>query len=204
MQYFIINPKVKNLQFFVVLMVFFFSSNILIGQEQFTKDSVYEKSEEYLIVSKVIDLDSNSSVEILKNKFKNWAGVNFRSYKDVLVSETEDQIILNFILSYNYDGNLGMVLENSHYYRFIVQFKKGKIRIKLYDDGNTVSYNPPIAAHTYYMDKYFGWYEVLNNKGLKKVYYRDIKELIATNKKFVINFETAMRKVEEPDKKDNW
>jgi hypothetical protein len=59
-------------------------------------DSFFENKTDYLIYSKVILLDSTNSEEIIK-RVKNWGGINFVNLREVLVTETSDQLVLNYI-----------------------------------------------------------------------------------------------------------
>lgn len=76
-------------------------------QEVFTVDSIYENPSELLLRTKIIQFDSNQTAEALKTKFKNWAGLKFRNLNEVIVSETNEQIVLNYNDKYIWDAGFG-------------------------------------------------------------------------------------------------
>ena len=91
-----------------------------------------------LYVSKVIELPNKTQKDIL-TQFKNWASTSFVSLKEVIVSETENQIVLVYITEpTNYIKMLGTksFYDTKHYVRMIIQSKDGKCKISIFDDGN--------------------------------------------------------------------
>ncbi len=173
-----------------------------------TIDSVYENSEELKLSTKIIELDSNLNIEDLKIKFKNCAALKFRNLNEVIVSETNDQIVLNYINRYNWDGGLGITINSGNYYKMVVQFKKGKIRITTFDDGNNFiagsSSTPSVPAHSKHYRDYFRYRTEVFNKGLNKPTYRSIKGYIELNRAFNKSLEEDLRKPTEPILKDDW
>ena len=123
-----------------------------------TNQPFYQKEEEYLIYSKVIDFPSKSKIEII-NGFKNWGSTSFVNLKEVIVSETEDQIVLNYISQSMSFKTLGTSTSVSWYLRLIAEFKDGKMRVSFYDDGNAFwpgnQYAPSTSARTYKLTMYF-------------------------------------------------
>jgi hypothetical protein len=83
------------------------------------------KDEEGLIDEKIYQY-KNKSIEDLKILIKNWGGVNFRSFKDVLVNETNNQLVIRYISS--------SIIDNS-YIKMIIDLKENKVRIRVYDEG---------------------------------------------------------------------
>jgi hypothetical protein len=63
------------------------------------------------------------------NGFKNWGGTNFVNLKEVIVSETEDQIVLNYITNDLYVKSLGTIVTAEWYVRLVAEFKEGKMRV---------------------------------------------------------------------------
>ncbi len=99
----------------------------------------YEDATSGLFVSKVVEVKDKSQKELV-TQFKNWAATRFVNLREVMVSETENQIVLNYITKTNsYMKSLGMKLPMNYswYVRMVVQFKDGKARAQFYDDGNS-------------------------------------------------------------------
>ena len=70
-------------------------------------DSFYKDKSELLIYTEVVQVDSLKK-EVLIKKVKNWASTNFVSLKEVMVSETDDQIVLNYITNSYFQKTLGV------------------------------------------------------------------------------------------------
>lgn len=119
---------------------------------------VFEEPSERLLKSIVLE-SPGSSAKSLKMKFKNWAQSRFVNLEEVLVGETDSQLTINYIEEYSYRAGLGMSVSISHYVRMICQFKEGKLRVLLFDDGNcfvpSSQYTPSVSARSYYMDSFF-------------------------------------------------
>jgi hypothetical protein len=114
----------------------------------------YEDASSKLFISKVIEVPNKTQKE-LATQFKNWASTSFVNLKEVMVSETDNQIVINYITETpTYMRTLGMrtPLNYSWYVRFIAQFKDGKMKVSFFDDGNVFipghvnSYSPPTPA----------------------------------------------------------
>jgi hypothetical protein len=98
----------------------------------------YEDISSRLFISKVVEMPGKTQKEI-STQFKNWASTSFVNLKEVMVSETENQIVLNYITNTNtYFKLFGVknIYTMDWYVRLVAQFKDGKIRIQFYDDGN--------------------------------------------------------------------
>ena len=100
----------------------------------------YEDYDNKLFLSKIVEVDSSSTSELIL-RFKNWASLQFINLKEVIVSETANQIVLVYSTSlhraYYYAGVLGKIqLDGKYFVRMVVQFKDGKARAQFYDDGN--------------------------------------------------------------------
>lgn len=91
-----------------------------------------------LYLSKVIEFEGKSQKDLIV-LYKNWASVAFVNLKEVLVGETESQIVIRYILntSANYKI-MGMKGTSGFdwYVRLIAQFKDGKVKVSFYDEGN--------------------------------------------------------------------
>ena len=126
----------KKLLVFSIVLVSFVSY----GQnEEVVPDlKPYEDAPSKLFISKVIEVPNKTQKE-LSTQFKNWASTSFVNLREVMVSETDNQIVLNYITETNtYFKVLGLKspYSMSWYVRMVAQFKDGKIRIQFYDDGN--------------------------------------------------------------------
>jgi hypothetical protein len=102
----------------------------------------FEDVSTYLYTSKVVDLPNKTQKE-LTQQFKNWASTAFVNLKEVLVSETENQIVLVYIVEpIGYFKMMGMktYYDTKHYVRMVGQFKDGKCKISMFDDGNVYRY----------------------------------------------------------------
>ena len=82
-----------------------------------------------LYVSKVIEFEGKSQKELIV-LYKNWASIAFVNLKEVLVGETESQIVIRYVLSTNANYKImGMKGSSAFdwYVRLIAQFKDGKV-----------------------------------------------------------------------------
>jgi hypothetical protein len=124
----------------------------------------YEDAAAGLFISKVVEVKDKSQKDLI-TQFKNWASTRFVNLKEVIVSETDNQIVLNYITKTNsYMKTLGMKspMNYSWYVRMVVQFKDGKTRAQFYDDGNSFipgEYSkygnvPAVTARTMYVHDY--------------------------------------------------
>ena len=98
----------------------------------------YEDASSKLFISKVIEMPGKTQKE-LSTQFKNWASTAFVNLREITVSETDNQIVLNYITKTpTYMRVLGMKqpLMYSWYVRVVAQFKDGKTKISFFDDGN--------------------------------------------------------------------
>jgi hypothetical protein len=128
----------------VTLFLFLFLFNCLCAQ---TKEidtlyitQIYKDVSEFLISDTVIVVDSTSQAALLQ-RFENWGGETYRDYEKVRTSKTESQVTILYI----YDES---------YFIIKAQFKDNKVKISIYDDGNTYkpainSYDKATQARTY-------------------------------------------------------
>ncbi len=114
---------------------------------------IFQDSTSLMVFQQVVRTDSVGKVE-LKKRFKNWGGTAFVNYSEVLVSETEDQVVLVFIVDVPGIDGIG-----GWYVRMIANFKDDRVRITLTDDGNTYrparQYYAGAAARSFYINAYF-------------------------------------------------
>jgi len=121
-------------------------------------DSIYQDKKELIIVAGIYSFDSISKVDLVK-KVKHWGGKKFVNLKEVLVSETEDQLVFTYLTNAHYIKTIMGKQPLPWYIRLIVQFKDGRIRCTFYDDGNAMwlgdKYSPGVAARTIKLTDYF-------------------------------------------------
>lgn len=83
----------------------------------------------------------------------------FVNLKEVLVGETDEQLVFNYIDDNMFIKTLGLSNSYSWYIRLVVQFKDEKMRVQYFDDGNTFQpgsqYGPSLKARTYKLSNYF-------------------------------------------------
>lgn len=134
------------------------STGSLIIDGKLNIDSLYQKKDELIIVTGIHSFDSISKLDLIK-KVKNWGGKKFVNLKEVLVSETEDQMVFNYITSSFYIKTIMGKEPIDWYIRLVVQFKDNRIKCTFYDDGNvrmsSSQYTPGAAARTIKLKDYF-------------------------------------------------
>lgn len=199
---------IKKIKYALWTLALFCISNVSKAQEIVTVDSIYENSEELLLSTTIIEFDSTQSVQYLKAKYKNWASIKFRNLNEVLVSETENQIVLNYIDNFIWDAGFGGNIKVGNYYKLIVQFKTGKMRIVIYDDGNTYipsnSGAPSVAAHSTHYRNYFRTKTEYQNKGFNKMIYRRIRGFIDLNRTSLNSMKEELKIPSESVLNDDW
>lgn len=119
----------------------------------------YEDADSKLYASKVIEIESKTRKDLI-NLFKNWASKSFVNLKEVIVSETEDQIVIVYVDKIETSIKVLMTTypdDMSFYTRLVAEFKEGKMRVSLYDDGNVArstqgaSYENPVVSSRKYL-----------------------------------------------------
>lgn len=111
------------------------SQSSLLVDGKLNVDSLYQNKDELIIHSGVLEFEGLTK-EQLKTKVKNWGATKFVSLKEILVSETDDQIVLNYIDKNMYMKTMGIKIDYDWYIRLVIQFKDGKVRCQYFDDGN--------------------------------------------------------------------
>jgi hypothetical protein len=170
---------------FLLITIISNSQSSLLVNDKLPIDSLYENVNENLILSKVLEFEGFKKEE-LKTKVKNWGSTKFVNLKEVLVSETDDQIVLNYIdKSYFYKVGK-MIVNNEWYVRLVIQFKDGKIRCQYFEDGNVFipsQYGvPSTESRTFYFKQFFEEENgVLYSKKLTKLGLVSFKESIISN-----------------------
>ena len=194
-----------------VLVVLTLVLGTLVSNSQEFNLNVKTFEEGRLYTSKVIELPNKSQKE-LQTQFKNWASTAFVNLKEVMVAETDNKIVLNYIIrtypAYKGVETLGMKIPNEHgwYVRLVAQFKDGKIKVSFYDDGNTFKPSqysqyytaPAVQARTYYVsDLYYSKPEDV--KDIYKMKHHLFQSYIT----WVENAESTLISVDNGMKNDN-
>ena len=117
---------------------------LTVSYASFSQDAIpdlkaYEDADNKLFISKVVELEGKTAKDISQS-FKNWASTSFVNLKEVMVSETDNQIVLVYIVTVPLIRKIllsNMRDDLGYYVRLVSEFKDGKVRISLYDDGNT-------------------------------------------------------------------
>jgi hypothetical protein len=144
----------KQIKKLFLLMLVFLTSNSLFSQLKI--DEFYENKEQLLIYSKIDTIENKNSEDIIK-LVKNWAGLNFVNMNEVLVSETNDQLVFNYITKKFFLKTLGLTYDLDWYIRLVVQIKDDRIRLQFFDDGNAAMVNKGgvTRARIYRFTEYF-------------------------------------------------
>jgi hypothetical protein len=148
----------KNL---IILFILSIANSLCSQAEQlnYHVDSMYESKDEYILLTRIIKLEDSTSNEEIISRIKNWSGVNFVNPTEVLVNETKQQLVYNYITSFRASGMVSF----DWYVRLVISIKDNKVRLQYYDDGNvyrpsqrTGSYvSPPVGARTSHLRAYF-------------------------------------------------
>ena len=113
-------------------------------------NQIYDDIESLTVIDTVLNVDSVTFKE-LKNRFNNWGGINYNNYKNVKTSETDNQVVIDYVTS-----SFGVLKMNV---RLVAYFKNNKVRLKVTDMGNVYTYQAspaiPIQAKTYNIKSYF-------------------------------------------------
>jgi hypothetical protein len=124
-----------------LLFAFIFTCNPLLlkGQDSNIPElKTWEDINTKLYTSRVIEFEGKTQKDLIV-LYKNWASIAFVNLKEVLVGETESQIVIRYILntSANYKI-MGMKGTSGFdwYVRLIAQFKDGKVKVSFFDEGN--------------------------------------------------------------------
>lgn len=121
--------------------------------------NTYEDVASGLYKSKVIEVPGKSQKD-LSTMFKNWASQEFVNLREITTSDTESQLVLSYIQKTSAKVKVlftKSVEELGWYVRLVAQFKDGKLRLQIYDEGNTFKsggiYNgvsiPSVPARSY-------------------------------------------------------
>ena len=176
-------------------------------------DSFYQNKSEYLILSKIIYLKDSIGQNNIINKIKNWSGIAFVNPKEVLVSETNDQLVFEYISkSFFMKGLFGEHNNISWYLRLVIQVKGDRVRLQFYDDGNvyipgSYSNNVRIAAVPDRSSKLTAYFNKEDNTRTRKMYDEGFYNLTMTINQTAKEIESSILNqinIKEQQKKDDW
>ncbi len=189
----------KTLKTIITTTLLFFTGLISFAQEN-TKlhiDSFYSNKSEYLIYSEIYEFDSLSQ-EDLNTKIKNWAGLHFVNMKEVLVSETKEQMVFCYITN-DFCIKTLMTVPLSWYFRLSIQIKDNKIKVSIYDDGNTYWPESSTRARQYKLSYYF------NEDGtLRKMYTHGMLEVKKSCVELSNDINNSIKTAKLDTKKNDW
>lgn len=151
----------RTIYTFLFLIVSFISFS---QEETVPQLKPYEDLESKLYASKVIELSGKTQKE-LQNNFKNWAATSFNNLREVMVSETDNQIVLVYVEKVPVIMKVLLTTFNNDYgwyVRMVAEFKDGKMRVSIYEDGNTFrpgEYSkygnvPAVSARSIFLSSY--------------------------------------------------
>jgi len=177
----------------------------------------YEDLESKLYSSKVIEIAGKTQKE-LQNNFKNWASTSFNNLREVMVSETDNQIVLVYITrepAIVKTIMMTVTIDRSWYVRLVAEFKEGKMRVSIYDDGNVfkpAEYSqygniPALQARTQFVSSFqiapTNPKDLMRNKGMMyNVHYKWQQKANAT----LLSIEEAIKNptATSPKRKDDF
>jgi hypothetical protein len=188
-----------------ILLMMLFLSNItffVLAQKSVVEGvKEYEDIKGKMYISSVVEVEGKVKKDLI-NSFKNWGSISFNNLKEIIVSETEDQIVLVYITSVPRTTKVLLTRSTNNlkqYVRLIAEFKDGKVRLSFYDDGNVFvpsSYAgtiliPGSPARSYYMsDIYNNLIKYENEAGYQKPETdKDFEKLKNSNYRFVMAYQ---------------
>jgi hypothetical protein len=143
-------------------------------------EDVYEDPENLLLRSEVIELPGKSIAD-LKTMVENWGETSLANTKEYWADKSESSVRFSFLLPFESQGFFNTTVTVHYYVVFLVEYKDGKVRYKIFDDGN--EYEPATEntqarpAKSYYYKDFFGQDGEIENKGfIGKFNYRLIKD----------------------------
>ena len=194
--------KILILLPFLLITIISNSQSSLLVNDKLNIDSLYSNKDELIIHSGVLEFEGLTK-EQLKTKVKNWGGTKFVSLKEVLVSETDDQIVLNYIDKNMFMKTLGIKNNYSWYIRLVIQIKDGKIRCQYFDDGNT--YQPggngsiPMSSRSHRLIDYFK-----ENDGIKTSMKMFTMGMVSLKESITSNFNSLKEEILKKDTSKEW
>jgi hypothetical protein len=162
-------------------------------------DSFYENRNDYLVFSVIKQFDTISKSKLLL-EVKNWSGRYFVNAEQVVVSETSEQLVFNYVTQIKTIA-LGIASYSPWGIRLIVQIKDNKIRIQFYDNAN--AYWPTssggIRAGLHKLDYCFG-----KNGVSKKIWTEGLVEMKEKMAETANILEQSIKKSELKSQVEEW
>jgi hypothetical protein len=191
----------------LILLILFVSKSLYSQEEQlnYHVDSMYESKDDYLLLTRIVKLEDSASNEEIVSRIKNWSGLNFVNPSEVLVNETKQQLVYNYITTYRASGMASF----DWYIRLVISIKDNKVRLQYFDDGNVFqpaqrsgSYvSPAIGARTSHLRTYFNKDE---NTRCRKMFNEGLINFkIKINSSSVV-LENSIKKSATSTTKDDW
>lgn len=173
-----------------LLLIIFLVTNISIAQNSSDNNSSFEDLGNNLYKTRIIEMDS-LDINDLNTGFKNVTSQLFVNLNEVITSETENQIILNFILQTKATPS------TSWNVRLISEFKDSKLRLRLYDLGNVYipsgEYSPTWKEGSFYVTN--------NKRAVKKRRDKILNEWITKVDNLMVEIENGLK---NPDINEEW
>jgi hypothetical protein len=193
---------------FFVIQSSFAQEHPLLKDGKLYIDSMFMDNSNRLIYSKVVSFDSLTQSTLIK-KTKNWASTAFVNLKEVMVSETEDQLVFNYVTDAFYVKSLGLKSAISWYVRLVVQVKDGKMKISFFDDGNVMmpasQYVSATAARAIKLSDYFKTETTEDNKEVRITKKMHTGGLLALHDGILTTFDNLKKSIlSKDDLQNDW
>ena len=124
-----------------------------------------------------------------------------------MVSETEDQLVFNYVTDALYVKVLGSKNVISWYVRLVVQAKDGKMKISFFDDGNVRipanQYAPATAARAWTFSEYFKAETTEDNKEVSIAQKKASAGLLSLHDGILTMFENLKKSILSKDDLQN-
>ena len=170
-------------------------------------DEVYVDAPNLLLKTDVIELPGQN-IETIKSNALKWGDTYLANTSEKWTDEGEGNFKISCLVPFESEAVIGSgYMTLGWYINFLVEYKDGKVRYKVYDDGN--EYEPetentgPTEAHSYYFKDWFGKSEEIEEKGLiRKSRYRVV---YGFNKKMIdLSNDFKAHMLGEKDMEDDW
>jgi hypothetical protein len=163
---------------------------------------IYQDSSLLTVVQQVIRTDS-AGIDELKKRFKSWASNRFVNLSEVLVSETDDQIVLLYIVNVPFmikDPMFGNINSNRGWnVRLVANFKVDRVRITQTDAGNAEIARAPAPSQTITY-----WFDQTGKIDARKKINRPAYEMVVNWYNQVLSTHTGCGKAITQASSDDW
>ena len=159
-------------------------STVGFSQESVNRTELYEDVSSYLLSQFVMVVDSNLSVSDLKNSVELWASSIFNNMDAVKIAEGDNYIVFKPLLTHNYDGGMGIIVEGKITAHTKFEFKQGKIRVTITEQPSRYVSNTGVSNICTW-ESGGAWKDTYYNKGMWKPAYRQMKSAIQERNEWV-------------------